>query len=152
MIDIVIPLVLVAVAVIGFARRPDETAGSLLAVLTASIPITHGLSERFDVVLAMLLLEALLAVCMVACWCRWVSQRARAVLLFSIGKMVLMLGLGFGPMTVAQWQPTMAMIHALLVGQLLVAGGMGDVVIRLLDRADPASARDRDLHSDRVGT
>lgn len=151
MIDLLIASGLIGLAVAGFVRRTDATAGSILGVLVLSIPITHGLTHRFDIVLAMLLLEALLAVCMTAIWVRWVSNRARAVLFFSVAKMGLMMSLGFGPMSLTDWQPTMLMINALLVAQLLVAGGMGDGVIWLLDRIDPASARDRDLRADRLG-
>lgn len=152
MIDAAIALGLIGLAITGFVRRPDVTAGALLGVLLLSIPITHGLTHRFDIVVAMLWLEVLLAACMAACWCRWVSQRARAVLCFSVIKTGLMLSLGFGPMTVAAWTPSMFMINTLCAAQLLVAGGMGDAVIWLLDRIDPASAADRDLRADRVGT
>lgn len=152
MTDIAIAAFLIAVAIIGLVRRPDWTMGSLFAVLIVSIPITYNLPNKGWTVSAMGALEFVLACCMTACWCRWVSMRARAVLVLSIVKFLLVCTLWFDPISDGQWQNTILTINALLVAQMIIAGGMGDAVVWLLDRLDPSGARDRDMRSHRLGT
>lgn len=152
MIDTLIAAIAIAIGAYGFYRRTDATAGSLLAVLLFCAPITMTLSGKGMVLSVMGAAEFVLCVCMTACWVRWVSHRARFVLGCSIVKFLLVCSLAFSPAPDLAWMNTMTMINALLLAQLIVAGGMGDAVVWLLDRLDPASARDRDLRADRVGT
>lgn len=152
MIDILIATGAIALGLYGFARRRDWTMGSLLGVLLVSIPITYNMPGKGWTVTAMGALEFVLACCMTACWCRWVSMRARAVLALCIVKFLLVCTLAFDPISAGQWQNTILTINALLVAQIVVAGGMGDAVVWLLDRLDPSGARDRDMRSHRLGT
>lgn len=151
MLNLIIAMGLIGLAIYGFKRRTDATAGTLLAVLLLSIPITYNLPAKGLIISAMAYLEAGLAIAMFAFWVKWISQRARAVWMLSVAKFWLLMIMRQNAIADdGWWMAAMLIDNALLVAQLLIAGGMADGVVRWFDRVDPASARDRNNNAPSV--
>lgn len=138
-VDLVIGLGFTAFAVIGLARRPDVTAGTMLAAVVAGIILGEVLPhERTPGALASL--ELIVCALMFAFWQRrdWRSQRARLIgfaCLVKIGLTVIIsLNAGIG------WYGFAITFNALLAFQCAVAGGFADGLVAIAGRFLPGPA------------
>ncbi len=118
-------------------RRPDWVAGALMFGLLASIPVGQALAEP-DVVGALAMLDAVVALSMLLVWTHWRSRRAQLVGCVSMIRVISAVAMS-GSGGAMDWNAFAIFQNALYGVQLLIAGGWFEWLVRFADRIDPGT-------------
>lgn len=137
MVDMII--FIAALIVNGWAiwRRPDYVASTLMVAMLASIPLGQSLPMD-EVVGALAMLDAVVALAMLLVWTHYRSRRAQLVGYLSLLR-VLMAVFMSSTGGAFNWVAFAVAQNALYGVQLLIAGGWFEWLVRLADRIDPSA-------------